>query len=126
MDLATSDDANNESLVMKLTWGDVSFLLTGDIEDEAEDRLVRSGVDLRSTVLKVAHHGSATSSTAAFVEAVQPELAVVSVGANNPFGHPVASVVDRLAAESAVLRTDEHGTIDISTDGNRVWVETAR
>jgi competence protein ComEC len=120
------DDANNESLVLKLTWRDVSFLLTGDIEVEAEEELIQSGADLRATVLKVPHHGSATSSSAAFVQAVQPELSVVSVGQNNPFGHPVPSVMERLGEASFVLRTDEHGTIEMSTDGHKVWVDTER
>ncbi len=124
--MLSTNDANNESLVLKLTWRDVSFLLTGDIEVEAENELLRSGADLHSTVLKVAHHGSATSSSASFVQAVGPRLAVVSVGARNPYGHPSPSVVQRLDKDSLVLRTDQHGTIDVSTDGTRVWVETQR
>ncbi len=125
-EMLPTDDANNESLVLKLTWRNVSFLLTGDIEVEAENELLRSGVDLHSTVLKVAHHGSATSSSAAFMQAVGPRLALVSVGANNPYGHPVPSVIQRLGEESLVLRTDEHGTIEVSTDGTHVWVEAER
>jgi competence protein ComEC len=125
-EMLSTNDANNESLVLKLTWRNVSFLLTGDIEVEAENELLRSGADLHSTVLKVAHHGSATSSSAAFLQAVEPRLAVLSVGAHNPYGHPSPSVVQRLDEESAVLRTDEHGTIDVSTDGSHVWVEAER
>ena len=125
-DMLSTGDANNESLVLKLTWRDVSFLLTGDIEIEAENALLRSGLDLHATVLKVAHHGSATSSSAAFVQAVGPALAVVSVGANNPYGHPVPSVIGRLDEEALVLRTDQHGTIELTTDGRRVWVEAQR
>ncbi len=125
-DLARSVDLNNTSLVVKLTWGNVSFLLTGDIESDAERALLASGIDLHATVLKVAHHGSSTSSTAEFLDAVNPNLAVISVGANNPYGHPVPSVVDRLEDESIVLRTDQHGTVRLQTDGRKVWVEANR
>ena len=120
-ELLSADTSNNASLVMKLSWGNVSFLLTGDIEVEAEEALLASDVDLRSTVLKVAHHGSTTSSSEAFLAAVQPSVAVISAGANNPYGHPAPSVVDRLDAQSIVLRTDQHGTIELTTDGSRVW-----
>ncbi len=123
---ASTADSNSASLVMKLTWGNVSFLLTGDIEAQVEDALVRSGVDLKSTVLKVAHHGSATSSSAAFLDAVDAKVAVVSVGAGNPYGHPVRDVIERLDDDAMVLRTDERGTIELTTDGQRVWVETER
>jgi beta-lactamase superfamily II metal-dependent hydrolase len=120
-----SGETNNESLVLKLSWRNVSFLLTGDIEAEAEEALLDSAADLRATVLKVAHHGSATSTSAAFLEAVQPAVAVVSVGANNPYGHPAPAVMSRLD-ESLVLRTDLHGTIELSTDGERLWIEPER
>jgi competence protein ComEC len=100
--------------------------LTGDVEVEAEDELLDSGADLHATVLKVAHHGSATSSSAAFLEAVDPALAVVSVGAHNPYGHPAPPVVQRLDAGSLVLRTDQHGTIELITDGTHLWVEAER
>jgi len=124
--ITSSDDSNNTSLVMKLTWGDVSFLLTGDIEVDVENELLSSGVDLTSTVLKVAHHGSATSSSEAFLEAVDATVAVVSVGASNPYGHPVPEVIERLDERSTVLRTDERGTIELTTDGQRVLVDTER
>ena len=120
---------NNDSLVVKLTYGEVSFLLTADIEQEAEDRLVNSGADLRSTVLKVAHHGSGTSTTQRFLEAVGPAIAVVSAGEGNPHGHPAAAVMQRLEAEAGarnVYRTDHRGTVEAVSDGNSVWVHAER
>ncbi|MDZ4278268.1 MAG: MBL fold metallo-hydrolase, partial [Dehalococcoidia bacterium] len=120
-----SGDVNDASLVLKLTWGEVSFLLTGDIEVRGEEALLASDADLRSTVLKLAHHGSNTSSSAAFLRAVEPAVAVVSVGADNTFGHPSPEVLQRLS-ESAVFRTDRHGTVRLSTDGERLWVEAER
>ncbi len=120
-----SSEPNNASLVLKLTWNDASFLLTGDIEAAAEEALLASDADLRSTVLKVPHHGSATSSTAAFLRAVQPGMAVISVGEENPFGHPAPDVLDRLDAP-LLFRTDLHGTVRIVTDGQRLWVEVER
>lgn len=121
-----SSELNNASLVLKLTWRDASFLLTGDIEVSGEEALLRSlsADELRSTVLKVAHHGSKTSSSPAFLRAVQPAVAVVSVGVDNPYGHPAAAVIDRLRGTSLVFRTDERGTVRFSTDGERLWVET--
>ena len=120
-----AEEINDSSLVLMLTWGEVSFLLTGDIEAEAEAALLREGVNVRAQVLKVAHHGSKTSSSAAFVRAVEPAVAVVSVGAENTFGQPSARVLDRLG-EAIVLRTDRHGTVRVSTDGERLWVEAER
>jgi competence protein ComEC len=117
-----SGDANDASLVLRLTYGTVSFLLTGDIEIEGEEALLRSGAEVTAQVLKVAHHGSATSSSAAFLRAVRPALSVVSVGEGNPYGHPAPSVLERLD-ETLLLRTDEHGTVRLSTDGRRLWVD---
>ncbi|MEX2159335.1 MAG: ComEC/Rec2 family competence protein [Dehalococcoidia bacterium] len=122
--LASAND-NDASLVLKLEWRGVSFLLTGDMEAAAETALVASGEDARATVLKLAHHGSQSSTSPLFLEAVRPELAVVSVGANNTFGHPSPVVLDRLRGVP-VLRTDLNGTIRIETDGTRLWVHTER
>jgi competence protein ComEC len=119
---------NNDSLVLRLVWGQSSFLLTGDLEAEAEQWLLRSGQALGSTVLKVAHHGSGGSSTAAFLAAVNPRYAVISVGADNRFGHPDPDVLQRLVGlgSTQVLRTDESGTVEFTTDGRQLWVETER
>jgi competence protein ComEC len=117
--------SNNNSVVLRLVWKEASFLLTGDIEAEAEHLLVRSGQPLEADVLKVAHHGSGGSSTAEFLVAVNPQFAVISVGADNRFGHPNEAVLDRLG-NVTILRTDEQGTIEFVTDGQRLWVRPER
>ena len=122
-DALASSEPNDASLVLRLVWDDISFLLTGDIEADGEEALLASNVELASTVLKAPHHGSATSSSAAFVRAVRPALAVVSVGEGNPFGHPSAAVLERLGTP-LVFRTDRHGSVTLVTDGVRLWVET--
>jgi competence protein ComEC len=119
----TSD--NNGSVVLRLGYGRVTFLLTGDLEEAGEARLVSSGVDLHSTVLKVSHHGSKNGTTARFVAAVAPAVAVISVGQDNKHGHPAADVLDRLG-DVAVYRTDQRGTVELVSDGQRLWVNTER
>ena len=122
-------DPNNNGVVLKLTYGEVSFLLTADIESPTENRLVRSGPALISTVLKVAHHGSRTSTTPAFLASVGPSVGVISVGATNSFGHPVPEVLERLKeamGEGAILRTDRDGTIEFISDGQTLWFKTER
>jgi len=115
---------NNRSLVLKLTYGAVSVLFTGDIEQEAESFLLNSRHDLRATILKVPHHGSRTSSSELFVRAVNPAVAVFSVQRDSRFGHPHPTIVERYQASGAhVLRTDTHGAITVRTDGRSVWVE---
>ncbi|RKY86997.1 MBL fold metallo-hydrolase, partial [candidate division KSB1 bacterium] len=115
-------EGNNGSLVVKLIFGKVSFLFTGDIEDEAEKILLRYGDILKSDVLKVPHHGSVSSSTLAFLQAVQPRWAVISVGEWNRFGQPSPVILERLSQlQIQVLRTDENGAIIFETDGNRIW-----
>lgn len=121
------DMLNNGSVVTRVQFGDVSFLFTGDIEKEAEGLLLASGQDLESTVLKVAHHSSDSSTSNEFLQVVKPVYAVISVGANNEYGHPAQSTVRRLSAIGAkVFRTDEHGTIVFTTDGRTIEVITAR
>jgi competence protein ComEC len=115
---------NNRSLVLKLTYGSVSILFTGDIEQEAERFLLQSGHSLSATVLKVPHHGSRTSSSPPFVRAVGPSVAVFSVQRDSRFGHPHRAVLDRYTTLGAhIFRTDEHGAITVRTDGRSVWVE---
>ncbi len=115
---------NNRSLVLKLTYGAISVLFTGDIEQEAERFLLKSGHDLRATILKVPHHGSRTSSSAPFVRAVSPAMAVFSVQRDSRFGHPHRAVVERYQALGAdIWRTDTHGAITVRTDGRSVWIE---
>ncbi|MCY4365114.1 MAG: ComEC/Rec2 family competence protein [Chloroflexi bacterium] len=122
-------DSNNNSLVLRLTYGELSFLLTGDIEEEAERYLVRKGEGLESEVLKAGHHGSNSSTTRAFLRAVQPRWAVVSAGADNQYGHPHPEVLERLSeavGEGNIYSTATQGTIHFTTDGARLWVETDR
>jgi competence protein ComEC len=114
------DDLNNNSLVARLSYGEVSFLLTGDIEAEGEQRLLDSGHGLKSTVLKLAHHGSEGSSTPALLDAVRPQIAVVSAGAENSFGHPSPTTRLRLAG-TPLLRTDLNGDLRLETDGRSLW-----
>lgn len=121
------DQPNNHSVVLHLQYGQISFLLGGDIEAPIEQNLVRLHTPLAATVLKSNHHGSKTSSTEAFLNAVNPQIVVISVGKDNRFGHPAPEVMERYAAHGlTVLRTDERGTIELSTDGERLWVETGR
>ena len=124
----TEADGNNNSLVLRLTWGQAEFLLTGDIGIEAEQLLIHSTRTLSADLLKVAHHGSGGSSGSEFLSAVAPAYAVISVGADNRFGHPDGDVLERLAAQGnvTVLRTDQAGTIEFTTDGQRLWVSTER
>jgi competence protein ComEC len=107
-------------------WEDVSFLLTGDIEAAGERALLDSNVPLQSTVLKVAHHGSATSSTRSFLDAVLPSIAVISSGEGNPFGHPDDEVIARLAQYAPVFDAADHGSVRFETDGHQLWIETDR
>lgn len=122
----TPDILNNGSLVLRVSYGEVSFLLTGDIQHEAEEQLVANGGSLRSTVYKAPHHGSDTSSTAAFLGAVDPSIAVISVGVDNRFGHPDEGVVARLedaVSPGNVFLTSEHGDVQFTTDGEKLWVD---
>jgi competence protein ComEC len=116
---------NDDSVVLRVRYGTRCFLLTGDIERGTEQSLIAAGDDLRCDVVKVAHHGSRTSSTAPFVAATRPAFAVVSVGLTSPFGHPDAAVVERWRASGAqVLQTGRRGTISFTTDGHDLAVET--
>ena len=118
---------NNDSLAMRITYGGRSFLLTGDMEKPMEFRSLADGESLRADVLKVGHHGSNTSSTTSFLDAVSPTFAVISDGFENSFRHPHPQVLERLAAHRArILRTDTQGLVTIRTDGERLWVETFR
>jgi competence protein ComEC len=122
--LPTSDEDDN-SLVLKVSLGDAAFLLTGDIGAEGEASLMSNHADLRAPVLKVAHHGSAGSTSTAFLAAVEPLTAVISVGEDNTYGLPAPETLDRLAPRP-VFRTDHHGDVEISTDGRKLWVKTER
>ena len=117
------DDPNDHSVVMRLSMGEISFLLTGDVEAGVEQRLAAGNFDLRSTVLKSAHHGSNSSSTPQLLEVVNPQVVVISVGADNNFGHPSAEVLNRLSQNNIPLfRTDEIGDIVITSSGDVLFV----
>ena len=126
---STESDVNNSSVVLRVVYGDISFLLTGDILREAEERLVARGAHVDSDVLKVAHHGSRSSSSEVFLRSVTPAAAVISVGEDNRFGHPHLEAVDSLLRhvdEEMLLMTKDHGTIEFVTDGRSLEVKTQR
>jgi competence protein ComEC len=118
---------NDQSLVLRAQYGNHRFLLTGDIEKQAETDLVNGRWLRREEVLKVAHHGSATSSHEDFLDHVRPTFAVISAGVRNTYGHPHPAVLTRLADRGVrVLRTDVDGLVSITTDGRRLAVNTYR
>ncbi|MCZ6536082.1 MAG: MBL fold metallo-hydrolase [Chloroflexi bacterium] len=124
-----SSDGNNNSVVLRLTYGAVSFLLTADIEEGTEIALLQERGYLGSTVLKVPHHGSRTSTSPAFLETVSPRVAVIQAGADNPHGHPHQEVVRRLedaVGQGRLYTTARHGTVELITDGVSLWVKTER
>jgi competence protein ComEC len=117
-------DENNRSLVLRVDWGLGAVLLMGDAEAPAERDLLAAGLPLQASVLKVGHHGSRHASSAPFLAAVAPRLALISVGRRNPFGHPAPAALARLAsAGAAVYRTDLDGAVEITTDGDRLRVQ---
>ncbi|MGG6309996.1 ComEC/Rec2 family competence protein [Paenibacillus macerans] len=124
--VTVTDDNNNMSAVVKVTYGETSFLLTGDAESESERAMVESGANLRADVLLVGHHGSKSSTTARFLNAVKPKYAVIQVGDNN-YGHPTKTVLDRLDKQRVeVFRNDLQGTMEISSDGREYEITTER
>ncbi|ADQ41549.1 hypothetical protein Calkr_2081 [Caldicellulosiruptor acetigenus I77R1B] len=120
------EDLNDYSIVLKVEYGKTSFLLMGDATTNIEEKLLHDGklkTMLKSDVLKVGHHGSKYSSTSAFLSAVRPKYAVISVGKDNPYGHPAAITLSKLKSVGAeILRTDEQGTITITSDGQTIKV----
>ena len=125
----TGAASNNNSVVLMLRYGEVEFLLTGDIEKFAERYLIRNGSDLSATILKVAHHGSKSSTTPEFLQEVNPSFVVISSGADNPYGHPHPQTIQTLSErlpEERILLTSELGSIQFETDGHRLWLMTER
>ena len=122
----SSKYADDDSVVLRMEAGDISFLFTGDISAEAEYRLMAERAFERTTVLKVAHHGSSTSTSAGFLHVVEPRIAVISAGEDNRYGHPSEEVLERLEALDDILifRTDTDGTVEIITDGAEVRIIT--
>jgi competence protein ComEC len=121
------DNLNNNSLVIRLEYGSVSFMLTGDVQADGEAQMLASHIPLASTILKVAHHGSASSSTPAFLEAVHPATAVYTAGLGNQSGFPSPDTIANLTAVGArIYGTDQNGTVVITTDGIDYSLETEK
>ena len=121
--VAQYDDTNNTSIVLRIDYGSTSFLLTGDMEKTAESDLVNSGANLKADVLQVGHHGSSTSTSYVFLNAVLPEMAVISCGVDNKYGHPHEETLSILRDAGVDLyRTDLQGTITIGSDGQNYTV----
>lgn len=119
------DAENDSSLVLKITYGNVSFLFPGDISSEIEKKLVHSGVNLKSDVLLIPHHGSNQSSCPEFIHAVSCRYAVASAGKSNVFQHPHPDVIEKYKKAGAeIFSTDQHGAIMFTTDGNNLHVDT--
>lgn len=125
--VAQYDDTNDTSLVLRIDYGQTSFLLTGDMEQKAESDLVNSGANLDVDVLQVGHHGSETSTGYVFLNSVLPEVGVISVGEGNSYGHPSENTLSRLRdAGVDVWRTDLVGTVTITSDGTNYTVSSEK
>ena len=125
--IPNNDDLNESSLVLRIVFGETSFLFTGDAGYEAEHAMLEAGYELGSTVLKVGHHGSDSSTSYVFLRAVSPAYAVISVGAGNPYGHPSEQVLSRLRdAGTTVYRTDLQGDVVAVSDGHNVTFRTGK
>ncbi len=121
------EDTNNNSIVMKVTYGETSFLFTGDAERESEQDIINAGYDLSADVLKVGHHGSSTSTSYPFLREVMPQYAVISCGKGNSYGHPHEETLSKLSdAGATVYRTDESGHIVARSDGHNISFETQK
>lgn len=118
-------ETNDASIIVRLVYGNHSFLLTGDASASIEQFLARNtNISLQSTVLKLGHHGSKTSSSDEFIRAVQPDYAIVSAGKNNSYGHPHTQVMERLHSRTIpVLSTQTHGTITFISNGATLWTK---
>lgn len=119
------DDVNNYSIAIRLVYGDTSFLIMGDAEKESEKEMTEYWPDLSADVLCVGHHGSPTSTGDELLDRVNPSIAVISCGRNNSYGHPGKDVLERLEKHDiSVLRTDESGTVTITSDGSELTVSS--
>jgi competence protein ComEC len=118
------DTLDDTSLIVRLTWQEAIFLFTGDLEADGLLELHRAGWPLTCAVLKVPHHGGDEAVSSKLLAVTSPDLAVISVGADNRFGHPAKETLSCLdQANVRVLRTDRRGSVHIVTDGDRVWVQ---
>lgn len=124
---AVYDNANNMSAVVKITYGTTSLLLTGDAEAASEKDMIKSGVDLSSTVLGVGHHGSKSSTSLTFLNKMKPQYAIIQSGKDNNYGHPDKTILSRLKkAGASVYRNDLQGTVSVISDGKNVTIATER
>ena len=123
----TDEDLNDGSLVLRLVYGKISFLFTGDTQPKAEESMLSAGLDVSATILKVSHHGSRTGSPVEFVIAVHPQVAIYSAGLGNDYGHPHPETLDTLkSVGSKIYGTDVNGTIIVTTDGNGYSIESTK
>ena len=121
------DDTNNNSILLKLDFGSIAFLFTGDAEKEAEASILESGLPVQADILKVGHHCSRTSSSAQFLDAVKPEVAVYMAGEGNRYGHPHQETINTLTSVGAkIYGTDIHGNIIVTTDGEAFSIKTEK
>ncbi|MBQ3009793.1 MAG: MBL fold metallo-hydrolase, partial [Oscillospiraceae bacterium] len=125
--LNSGEGENDTSIVLNITYGDTKFMFTGDAESAAEDAVANLRKDAKTTVLKVAHHGADTSTSAAFLRAADPAYAVISVGEDNDYGHPTEQVLERLERKGVQLfRTDLQGDVKCTSDGKTVTFSVER
>jgi competence protein ComEC len=116
---------NDDSVVLEVLYGEVAVLLTGDISSDVERSIIPHLTAAKTRILKVAHHGSRTSTSRELLDAWRPQIALISCGRGNSFGHPAPDVIERLlAAGASVYRTDRDGEITVETDGKGVFVKT--
>lgn len=115
-------DGNNNSLLSKIRYGNISALMTGDCERPVESYLIKNNIDIRSDILKVGHHGSRYASSNDFLNIVSPDVAVIQCGKDNSYGHPHQEALERISGHFAqILRTDTRGTIVLNTDGTKIY-----
>ncbi len=116
-----SDNMNNHSIVIRMEYGENSFIFMGDAEEEVELKIMENSLEYASDVIKIGHHGSDTSTSKSFLKGVNPDYAIISCGANNNYGHPCKSVMQRLKIQDVVVyRTDENSTIILKSDGENI------
>ena len=122
----SSSDTNNQSIVVKVTYGTNSFIFTGDAEEEEESSIIKKYKGLKCDVLKVGHHGSNSSTSKAWLNATKPTYAVIPVGQNS-YGHPTQNTIDKLTkAGATIYRTDLHGDITFTSDGKKLSIQTEK
>lgn len=118
---------NDNSIVLKMEVGEVSFLFTGDCEIRCEQSILTSGFDISANFLKVGHHGSRTSSSPPFIAQIRPQYGIIQVGAGNQYGHPHPETLFTLSTHQVeIVRTDQHGTIVVTTDGKGISIKTEK